>query len=140
MTQTTSIPTRTEVSPLPSRALHTSPASLTSAEVVSLVEQAPSVLLRKHPKQSLSQPTIPEEEGEEAINEAITSTVTSISSSLTSVLKPKPESRVVKNLAQELGAFSKDVASSLKKSSSFKEEKTSEKSASTSTRGLSLFF
>ena len=51
MTQTTSIPTRTEVSPLPSRALHTSPASLTSAEVVSLVEQAPSVLLRKHPKQ-----------------------------------------------------------------------------------------
>ena len=37
-------------------------------------------------------------------------------------MKPKPNP-VVKNLAQELGAFSKDMASSLKKSSSFKEEK-----------------
>ena len=93
---------------------------------------APSgVIMRKHPKQSLSQPTIPEEEGEEASNEALTSTVTSISSSLTSVLmKPKPNP-VVKNLAQELGAFSKDMASSLKKSSSFKEEKSSANSSST---------
>ena len=122
MTQTTSRPT-TEVSPLPTRALHASPGSATSGEVT--IVEGPSVMMRKHPKQSLSQPTIPEEEGEEATNEAITSTVTSISSSLTSVLKPKPESRVVKNLAQELGAFSKDMASSLKKSSSFKEEKTS---------------
>ena len=122
MTQTTSRPT-TEVSPLPTRALHASPGSGTGSEVT--IVEGPSVMMRKHPKQSLSQPTIPEEEGEEATNEAITSTVTSISSSLTSVLKPKPESRVVKNLAQELGAFSKDMASSLKKSSSFKEEKTS---------------
>ena len=77
--------------------------------------------MRKHPKQSLSQPTIPEEGPEEEM-EAITSTP------VTSVLKPKPESRVVKNLAQELGAFSKDVASSLKKSNSFKEEKSSSSS------------
>ena len=77
--------------------------------------------MRKHPKQSLSQPTIPEEGPEEEMG-AITSTP------VTSVLKPKPESRVVKNLAQELGAFSKDVASSLKKSNSFKEEKSSSSS------------
>ena len=48
------------------------------------VDAHSGVIMRKHPKQSLSQPTIPEEEGEEAINEALTSTVTSISSSLTS--------------------------------------------------------
>jgi len=81
------------------------------------------VILRKHPKQSLSQPTIPEEGPEEELEASA-----SASTPVTSVLKPKPESRVVKNLAQELGAFSKDVASSLKKSNSFKEEKSSSSS------------
>jgi hypothetical protein len=81
--------------------------------------------MRKHPKQSLSQPTIPEEGPEEEMEAALSASSTPV----TSVLKPKPESRVVKNLAQELGAFSKDVASSLKKSNSFKE---SEKSSSSS--------
>merc|ERR1712203_208460 len=95
--------------------------SLTS--VSSDVIDAP-VILRKHPKQSLSQPTIPEEGPEEELEASA-----SASTPVTSVLKPKPESRVVKNLAQELGAFSKDVASSLKKSNSFKE---SEKSSSSS--------
>jgi hypothetical protein len=98
-------------------------SSLTS--VSSDVFDAP-VILRKHPKQSLSQPTIPEEGPEEEMEAALSA---SASTPVTSVLKPKPESRVVKNLAQELGAFSKDVASSLKKSNSFKE---SEKSSSSS--------
>ena len=43
-----------EVSPLPSRAIHTSP--------LAAAVDSDSVLLRKHSKQSLSQPTIPEEE------------------------------------------------------------------------------
>lgn len=81
------------------------------------------MVLRKHPKQSLSQPTIPEEGPEEELAEAAASMVSTV---VTSVLKPKPESRVVKNLAQELGAFSKDVASSLKKSNSFKEESSAD--------------
>ena len=77
----------------------------------------------KHTKQSLSQPTIPEEGPEEAELEALSaaagattpsSSSASTTASSTSVLKPKPESRVVKNLAQEIGAFSKDVAPSLK--------------------------
>merc|ERR1719270_2269491 len=123
MTQTTSRPP-TEMSPLPSRALHTSPSSTVSSltSVSSEVIDAP-VILRKHPKQSLSQPTIPEEGPEEELEASA-----SASTPVTSVLKPKPESRVVKNLAQELGAFSKDVASSLKKSNSFKEEKSSSSS------------
>merc|ERR1739844_621696 len=124
MTQTTTRPP-TEMSPLPSRALHTSPSSAVTSltSVSSDVIDAP-VILRKHPKQSLSQPTIPEEGPEEELEASA-----SASTPVTSVLKPKPESRVVKNLAQELGAFSKDVASSLKKSNSFKE---SEKSSSSS--------
>merc|ERR1712223_1704307 len=132
MTQTTSRPP-TEMSPLPSRALHTSPSSTVSSltSVSSEVIDAP-VILRKHPKQSLSQPTIPEEGPEEEL-EAISGSGATTSGSasttpVTSVLKPKPESRVVKNLAQELGAFSKDVASSLKKSNSFKDEKSSSSS------------
>jgi hypothetical protein len=113
------------MSPLPSRALHTSPSSTSSLTSVSSdVFDAP-VIMRKHPKQSLSQPTIPEEGPEEEMEAALSASSTPV----TSVLKPKPESRVVKNLAQELGAFSKDVASSLKKSNSFKE---SEKSSSSS--------
>merc|ERR1712156_169916 len=125
MTQTTSRPP-TEMSPLPSRALHTSPSSTVSSltSVSSEVIDAP-VILRKHPKQSLSQPTIPEEGPEEELEASA-----SASTPVASVLKPKPESRVVKNLAQELGAFSKDVASSLKKSNSFKEEKSSNSSSS----------
>jgi len=126
MTQTTTRPP-TEMSPLPSRALHTSPSSTSSLTSVSSdVFDAP-VIMRKHPKQSLSQPTIPEEGPEEEMEAALSAS--SSSTPVTSVLKPKPESRVVKNLAQELGAFSKDVASSLKKSNSFKE---SEKSSSSS--------
>ena len=75
-------------------------------------------MLRKHPKQSLSQPTIPEE-GPEAVEQEL--------EHVTSVLKPKPESRVVKNLAQE--AFGADRPSAnVKKSSSFKDEKSSENS------------
>merc|ERR1712038_2114551 len=120
----------TEVSPLPSRALHTSPmASLTSD--VTIVDAPSGVIMRKHPKQSLSQPTIPEEEGEEASNEALTPTVTSV------LMKPKPNP-VVNNLAQELGAFSKDMASSLKKSSSFKEEKSSANTSSNVASASSL--
>lgn len=118
MTQTTTRPP-TEVSPLPSRALHTSPSSSQSCVTSSTGEDSgQTVILRKHAKQSLSQPTIPEEGPEEELEAA-----NMASSLVTSVLKPKPESRVVKNLAQELGAFSKDVASSLKKSNSFKEDK-----------------
>merc|ERR1711997_1043521 len=125
MTQTTTRPP-TEMSPLPSRALHTSPSSTSSLTSVSSdVFDAP-VIMRKHPKQSLSQPTIPEEGPEEEMEAALSAS--SSSTPVTPVLKPKPESRVVKNLAQELGAFSKDVASSLKKSNSFKEEKSSSSS------------
>merc|ERR1712156_978829 len=132
MTQTTSRPP-TEMSPLPSRALHTSPSSTVSSltSVSSEVIDAP-VILRKHPKQSLSQPTIPEEGPEEEL-EASASASTPVTSVLkpkpeSRVVKPKPESRVVKNLAQELGAFSKDVASSLKKSNSFKDDKSNNSS------------
>ncbi len=127
MTQTTTRPPTTEVSPLPSRALHTSPSSTSSLTSVitsgSDMDPSPAVVLRKHAKQSLSQPTIPEE-GPEEEAEAMSSTASTPNSGsllVTSVLKPKPESRVVKNLAQELGAFSKDFSSSLKKSGSFKE-------------------
>lgn len=135
MTQTTTRPP-TEVSPLPSRALHTSPSSTSTSIMTSeAIDSTGPVILRKHPKQSLSQPTIPEEGPEEEMEAAasctsssLASTPSSTSSHVTSVLKPKPESRVVKNLAQELGAFSKDVASSLKKSNSFKE--TTDKPAS----------
>jgi len=138
MTQTTTRPP-TEMSPLPSRALHTSPSSTTSGLMTSVSASevggldAP-VILRKHPKQSLSQPTIPEEGPEEEL-EAIsgsgaTTSGSASSTPVTSVLKPKPESRVVKNLAQELGAFSKDVASSLKKSNSFKDDKSNNSSSS----------
>lgn len=75
-------------------------------------------MLRKHPKQSLSQPTIPEE-GPEVEQEH---------EHVTSVLKPKPESRVVKNLAQEAFPSPSGASSnpSVKKSSSFKEEKSSD--------------
>merc|ERR1719510_1279278 len=69
MSQTTSRPASTEVSPLPSRALHTSPNSSTSTPV-EVIEQS-AVILRKHTKQSLSQPTIPEEGPEEAELEAL---------------------------------------------------------------------
>jgi hypothetical protein len=119
-----------EVSPLPSRALHTSP--LASAVEVT---PSPEVVLRKHAKQSLSQPTIPEE-GPEHAEEIEVADATPFASPLpmsatfalsASVLRPKPELRVVKSLAQELtGAIGKDVNSSLKKSASFKEEKPSE--------------
>jgi hypothetical protein len=92
---------------------------------------APEVVLRKHAKQSLSQPTIPEE-GPEHSEESESITIASpfatgpaTFSLSASVLRPKPELRVVKSLAQELtGAVSKDSTSSLKKSASFKEEKT----------------
>ena len=108
-----------EVSPLPSRAIHTSPLAIDTSEVV----------LRKHAKQSLSQPTIPEEGPEHAEDlEFIPPSPTIPTSTFSlsaSVLRPKPELRVVKSLAQELtGAISKEVSSTLKKSSSFKEEKT----------------
>merc|ERR1719232_1570807 len=124
MTQTTSRPP-TEVSPLPSRALHTSPSSAGSLTSVTSEVIEPTVVLRKHPKQSLSQPTIPEEGPEEELEAGSSTPTSSMVSTVTSVLKPKPESRVVKNLAQELGAFSKDVASSLKKSNLFKEDEKS---------------
>ncbi len=103
--------------------------------------------MRKH-KQSLSQPTIPEEEESEQPTSAgasssssggltssasLSSALPSSAASITSILKPKPESRVVKNLAQELGAFSKDVASSIKKSSSFKEERSTPSASASST-------
>merc|ERR1719270_2056125 len=114
MTQTTSRPP-TEVSPLPSRALHTSPSSTSTPLTSELVQDAGPVMLRKHPKQSLSQPTIPEEgpEVEQELEHAVTS-----------VLKPKPESRVVKNLAQEAFGSSSgsSPSSNVKKSNSFKEE------------------
>ena len=72
-------------------------------------------MLRKHPKQSLSQPTIPEE-GPEAVEQEL--------EHVTSVLKPKPESRVVKNLAQEaFGADRGPSQTNVKKSNSFKDEK-----------------
>ena len=115
-----------EVSPLPSRAIHTSP--LASA-IESASSSTPEVMLRKHAKQSLSQPTIPEEgpEHAEEVEPVTTSLPVSFSLSAASVLRPKPELRVVKSLAQELtGAISKEVNSSLKKSSSFKEDRTSE--------------
>ena len=118
MTQTTSRPP-TEVSPLPSRALHTSPSSTSTPLTTSELSHEP-VMLRKHPKQSLSQPTIPEEgpEVEQELEHAVTS-----------VLKPKPESRVVKNLAQEaFGSSPGSGSPNVKKSNSFKEEKNSESS------------
>ncbi len=81
----------TEVSPLPSRALHASPSPSTST---SSVEVSPDVILRKHSKSSLSQATIPEEEAE-------------LSEECEKQLQPvKPE--VKKNLAHELGARAKE--------------------------------
>ena len=131
MTQTTSRPP-TEVSPLPSRALHTSPSSASTPLTSELVQDAGPVMLRKHPKQSLSQPTIPEEgpEVEQELEHAVTS-----------VLKPKPESRVVKNLAQEAFGASSGPSSSpsnVKKSNSFKEEKNSENNSPKLTRTESI--
>ena len=112
---TQSITSRTsgEVSPLPSRALHTSP-SVSGSEC----SGSPDLLLRKHSKSSLTQATIPEEEPEFAEDPEPT-----MSGKPLSFMKPKPESRAVKNLAQELGARTKEVAANIKKSSSFKEEK-----------------
>lgn len=130
MTQTTSRPP-TEVSPLPSRALHTSPSSTSTPLTSELVQDAGPVMLRKHPKQSLSQPTIPEEgpEVEQELEHAVTS-----------VLKPKPESRVVKNLAQEAFGSSSgsSPSSNVKKSNSFKEEKNSENNSPKLTRTESI--
>jgi hypothetical protein len=115
-----------EVSPLPSRALHTSP--LASALEPTAAGPAAEVVLRKHAKQSLSQPTIPEEGPEHSEeSESGPAPIPATFSLSASVLRPKPELRVVKSLAQELtGAISKEVTSSLKKSASFKEEKAAE--------------
>ena len=72
------------------------------------VAPTPEVILRKHAKQSLSQPTIPEEgpeHGEESECVIISSpfaTGPATFSLSASVLRPKPELRVVKSLAQEL--------------------------------------
>ena len=99
--------------------MHTSP-SCSDTNVGSPTE----VLLRKHSKSSLSQPTIPEE-GPEHSEEAEPASAppVMVAQPVLNVLKPKPESRAVKNLAQELGARTKEVvASSIKKSGSFKEE------------------
>ena len=53
--------------------------------------------------------------------------------SVTSTLKPKPESRAIKNLAQELvtekGAVRKDNASTIKKSNSFRADSKSKSSS-----------
>jgi len=92
-----------EVSPLPSRALSQLDTSL--QEVM-----AP----RKHSKQSLSQPTIPEE-GPEHIEEMENASDQSaeVIQNPVSVLRPKPELKVVKNLSQEsTGAIAKDKSSS----------------------------
>merc|ERR1719270_1473592 len=108
-----------EVSPLPSRALHTSPLANSIPENRDSSDQQGGVLLRKHSKQSLSQPTIPEEGPEHAEEEQTSSIMSSLppleistgacatpqhqtSFSGASTLKPKPESRTLKNLAQEL--------------------------------------
>ena len=74
-------------------------------------------MLWKHPKQSLSQPTIPEE-GPEAVEQEL--------EHVTSVLKPKPESRVVKNLAQEAFGADRSPSPSVKKSNSFKDSEKPE--------------
>lgn len=111
-----------EVSPLPSRALHGSPLS-SVAETVS--GPGPEVILRKHSKQSLSQPTIPEEGPEHSEEAELTQfegpsplqTLTPVS-----VLRPKPELKVVKTLSQEsTGAISKDTQ---KKSGSGKDDRS----------------
>ncbi|TRY75715.1 hypothetical protein TCAL_08679 [Tigriopus californicus] len=138
--------TRTgELSPLPSRALHTSPSTLVTVTTDSSGSPGCSsaeVMLRKHSKSSsLSQATIPEEgpehlEEQEVFLQPTVSAPTLVglagcggSGGYPGLMKPKPESRAVKNLAMEIGAKTKEVASSLKKSSSFKEEKRSEGSA-----------
>ncbi len=142
-----------ELSPLPSRALHTSPSSL-ATESVSVSGSPAEVILRKHSKSSsLSQATIPEEGPEHAEEEAAesatsssappsTSASLSLSMSLSSappaaeagaqVLKPKPESRAVKNLAHELGARSKEVTHHSKKSKEEKKEGSSKEAAAKS--------
>merc|ERR1719150_306292 len=140
-----------EVSPLPSRALHTSPLASSVVENRDSPDQQGGVLLRKHSKQSLSQPTIPEEGPEHAEEEQASSSIMSSlppleiasgasvvtqhqpSFSGSSTLKPKPESRALKNLAQELVSEKpvtrKENTSNVKKSSSFRTESKS-KSAS----------
>merc|ERR1712223_641832 len=140
-----------EVSPLPSRALHTSPLANSIPENRDSSDQQGGVLLRKHSKQSLSQPTIPEEGPEHAEEEQASSSIMSSlppleiasgasvvtqhqpSFSGSSTLKPKPESRALKNLAQELVSEKpvtrKENTSNVKKSSSFRTESKS-KSAS----------
>lgn len=114
-----------EVSPLPSRALHPLPPVPQVEPPVSPVHE---VILRKHSKQSLSQPTIPEEGPEHAedpdhqgsISQGPAATPTPVS-----VMRPKPELKVVKNLSQEssTGAISKDSSScNMTKSGQRKEE------------------
>ena len=97
-----------------------------------------------------SQPTIPEEGPEIAEEEQNTSSIMSslppleISSGSivapqqptytgTSMLKPKPESRAIKNLAQELvtekGAVRKETTSTIKKSNSLRSESKSQSSS-----------
>jgi len=106
-----------EISPLPSRALHGSPLSSIGDPA-----NSPEVILRKHSKQSLSQPTIPEEGPEHAEEPEQTSSfegtlLFNLHSSI-SVLRPKPELKVVRTLLQEsTGAISKDNSLNLKKSS-----------------------
>ncbi len=124
-----------ELSPLPSRALHTSPSSSQSGEGAALAGAVGSVstpptaspsaevMLRKHSKSSsLSQPTIPEEgpehNEEETVPEVAKATIATPPSSAPpssgtgttggSIFKSKPESKAVKNLAHELGARSKE--------------------------------
>uniref|UniRef100_A0A0K2V2B8 non-specific serine/threonine protein kinase n=1 Tax=Lepeophtheirus salmonis TaxID=72036 RepID=A0A0K2V2B8_LEPSM len=95
-----------QVSPLPTRAIHTTSPLAT-------VDNS-DVLLRKHSKSSLSQATILEEDEEHVTGVSPPSSSTSFLPTtgimVCSLLRSKPESRAVKNLANELGTSKKDTS------------------------------